>query len=62
MEKKNSKPLEWLNKEIEKDDIWILKEKENFINEIKKHKKDEILPEKPKKLTIWQKIKKVLIS
>jgi len=51
-----------LNKEIEKDDIWILKEKENFINEIKKHKKDEILPEKPKKLTIWQKIKKVLIS
>jgi hypothetical protein len=60
MEKKNLEPQEWLKNEINKDDTWILKEKQNFINEIKKYKKEDILPTKPKKLTLWQRIKKVL--
>jgi hypothetical protein len=49
-----------LKNEITNDQIWLVKEKENFINEIKKYKKEDILPQKPKKLTLWQRIKKVL--
>jgi|688.fasta_scaffold1964548_2 hypothetical protein len=62
MEKKNLEPQEWLKNEINKDESWISKEKQNFINEIKKYKKEDILPEKPKKLTLWQRLKKVLAS
>jgi len=36
-------------------------EKNQLINQIKKIKKEEILPPKPKKLTLWQRIKKVLM-
>jgi len=60
MEKKNLENQEWLKNEITNDQIWLVKEKENFINEIKKYKKEDILPQKPKKLTLWQRIKKVL--
>jgi hypothetical protein len=62
MEKKNLEPQEWLKNEINKDESWVSKEKQNFINEIKKYKKEDILPEKPKKLTLWQRLKKVLAS
>jgi hypothetical protein len=62
MEKKNLEPQEWLKNEMNKDESWILKEKNDFINQIKKHKKEDILPEKPKKLSLWQRIKKVLVS
>jgi hypothetical protein len=51
-----------LKNEINKDESWVSKEKQNFINEIKKYKKEDILPEKPKKLTLWQILKKVLAS
>jgi len=49
-----------LKNEISKDEVWILNERDKFINEIKKYKKEDILPQKPKKLTLWQRIKKVL--
>ena len=62
MEKKNLEPQEWLKNEMIKDESWILKEKNDFINQIKKYKKEDILPEKPKKLNLWQRIKKVLVS
>ena len=54
--------LDWLNKEIRKDDQELIKEKLDLINEIKKYKKEEIIPKKPKPLTLWQRIKKVLMS
>ena len=57
---KKSNQLEWLQNEITKDSISLNKEKEEFIKSIKKYKKEDILPEKPKKLTIWQRIMKVL--
>lgn len=60
MEKKNLEPQEWLKNEISKDETWILNERDKFINEIRKYKKEDILPQKPKKLTLWQRIKKVL--
>ena len=54
--------LDWLEKEKEKDKLMLNMEKNQLINQIKKIKKEEILPPKPKKLTLWQRIKKVLMS
>jgi hypothetical protein len=52
-----------LKSEIDKDDKQLLKEKDDFIKNIKKIKKDDIVKEQPKqKLTIWQRIIKVLIN
>jgi hypothetical protein len=63
MEKKRLTPeekhIEWLKNEIEKDVLELEKEKLKFINQIKNFKKEEIV-EKPKKLSLWQKIKLVL--
>ena len=63
MTKKKSKleaEIDWLKNEMEKDLKDLDFEKTNFINQIKKLKKEEILPKKPNKLTLWQKIKKIL--
>jgi protein tyrosine/serine phosphatase len=57
---KKSNRLEWLQNEIAKDSISLNKEKEEFINSIKKYNREDLLPKKPKKLTIWQRIMKVL--
>jgi len=65
MTKKKSKQLEWLTNEIIKDELSLKSEKNVLINEIKKYKKEEIIPIipiKPKKLSIWQRILKVLMN
>ena len=49
---------EWYKKEQLKDEIFVLKYKEDIISEIKKTKKEEIIV--IKKLTLWQKLKKML--
>jgi len=58
------KHLEWLKSETEKDALELEREKLDFINRIKQIKKDEII--KPKneveKLTLWKRIKKVLMG
>lgn len=66
MMKKMSTQLEnqvdWLKSEIEKDKIELDREKNRFIQQIKKINKEELLP-KPvevKKLTLWQRILKVI--
>jgi hypothetical protein len=52
-----------LKSEINKDDKQLIKEKEDFIKNIKKVRKDEIVKEQPKqKLSIWQRIIKVLMN
>ena len=52
-----------LNNEIEKDQLDLINEKNRFIDQIKKIKKEDIIPVKEEiKLTIWQKIKKVLMG
>jgi hypothetical protein len=48
-------------KEVNKDNIELENEKKKFLDEIKKFKKEEMFP-KPKKLTLWQRIKKVLMN
>jgi hypothetical protein len=60
--KNKSQQLDWLEKEIRKDEMFVETEKNKLIQQIKQLKKEELLPEKPKKLTIWQRIKKVLMG
>jgi len=61
MKKKSEQQLEWLEKEKIKDKLQLEKDKLSLINEIKKHKKEEILPKKVK-LSLWNRIKKVLMG
>jgi hypothetical protein len=65
MEKKALKELESLHKDVVKNKLILDKEKEKFINQIKQINKEEILPkipEPPKKLTLWQRLIKVLMG
>ena len=60
--KNKSTQIEWLVSEIKKDENQTNLQKLETIKEIKKYKKEDILPQKPKKLTIWERIKKVLMG
>ena len=65
MEKKALKELQLLHKDVEKNKLILDKEKEKLINQIKQINKEDILPkppEPPKKLTIWQRLSKVLMG
>lgn len=59
---RNQKLLKWLENEQLKDKKELDIEKQNLINQLKKLKKEDLLPEKPKELTLWQRIKKVLMG
>jgi len=50
--------LNWLKKEIDKDQAELNNEKTKFAEELKKLKKDELFI-KPKE-TLWSKIKRIL--
>ncbi len=52
--------MKWLQNEIKKDQEALEREKLEFINQIKNFKKDTIVQDKPKKLTLWQRIKMIL--
>jgi hypothetical protein len=56
---RNQQLLNWLNSEKTKDEKDLLYSKNKFISEIKKINKDQIVS-KPKKLSLWQKIKIIL--
>jgi hypothetical protein len=58
-EKEIQKQLESLNSLRNKLNEDLKKEKENMANFFKEFKKDDLF-EKPKKMTLWQRIKKVL--
>lgn len=63
--KEKTNQLKWLNKQIQRDEIELINEKNQFINDIKKYKPEDIVQPKTKeitKLTIWQRIKKVLMG
>jgi len=65
MEKKlwtrEEQAVDWLKSEIEKDKLELEAEKLKFISTIKDLKKEEIA--KPKeKLTLWKRIKKVIVG
>jgi hypothetical protein len=52
--------LAWYEAQTKKDELSILKVKEEFISTIKKVRKEEIVNTTPKKLTLWQKITRIL--
>lgn len=65
MKKKVLQELELLENDSIKNQLLLKTEKEKLINELKKLTKEDILPkppEPPKKLTLWQRIKKVLME
>ena len=51
-----------LEKERSKIQIELEREKKQFINQIKQVHKEEILPKKPERLSIWKRIIKVLMG
>ena len=51
-----------LEKERSKMQLELEREKLQFINKIKGVQKEEILPKKPEKLSLWSRIKKVLMG
>ena len=52
------KALNWLSKEQQKDKAELDKEKQEFINQIRQMKKEDLFV-KPKK-TLWMRIKKLI--
>ena len=62
MTKLKSKYLDWYQNELKKDDVSLKMEKINLINEIKKFDKEQIVPTKPTKISLWQRIKKVFMG
>lgn len=60
MSQKNlQKGLEWLNKEIKKDELDLERDREEFIQQLKTIKKEDMFPKK-QKISIWQRLKKVM--
>jgi hypothetical protein len=65
MKKKVLQELELLKNDSIKSQLQLQIEKEKIINELKKLTKEDVLPkipELPKKLTLWERIKKVLME
>jgi hypothetical protein len=56
------KNLQWLKNEIESDEKDLEREKMAFISQIKHLKKEDIISVKEEQLTLWQRIKKVLLG
>ena len=53
--------LNWFNSEKLKDQRALDREKEKIVKEIKKMKKDDLFP-KPIKLSLWKRIKIILLG
>jgi len=45
-----------------KDKIELEKEKNDFIKKIKKMNKEEVLPKKPEKLSLWRRLRMMLMG
>lgn len=58
---RNQQLLNWLTNEKRKDEAQIKKSKEQFIKEIKKINREDIFPT-PEKMSIWKRIKIVLLG
>ena len=63
MMKDTEKILNWYNKELNKDKVEVEKFKKDFINTIKNVDKNQMFTNpKEEKLTLWQRLKKVLMG
>ena len=54
--------IEWLNNELEKDKLEVERNKSKYINQIKQLKKEDIIKVNVEKMTLWKRIKKVLLG
>jgi hypothetical protein len=54
--------IEWLNNELEKDRIEVERNKSKLIDQIKQLKKEDIVKVNVEKMTLWKRIKKVLLG
>lgn len=62
-DQKIKKVLDWYQNEVLKDSAELESQKKRFIENIKKTSKDKVFEEfQPKKYTLWQRIKKVLMG
>lgn len=61
MTQDNQKILTWLSKELKKDKTELEINKKKFIQEIKKFKKEDLI-KVPKKLSLWQRIKVMILG
>jgi hypothetical protein len=64
MMKKKLDQQKWLETQLIKDKIELENEKKKLISSLKGLKKEDVLPTVviPKKLTLWQKIKRALMG
>lgn len=60
--KNKDQALKWYQTQKIKDTEELEREKKQLIDNIKKIKKTEMFADKKEKLTIWQRIKKVLMG
>jgi hypothetical protein len=51
-----------LNNELEKDRLEVERNKSKYINQIKQLKKEDIVKVNVEKMTLWKRIKKVLLG
>jgi hypothetical protein len=58
---KGEQAIDWLKNEIEKDKYELDQQKKQLIESLKGFKKEDIITP-VKKLTLWQKIKKVILT
>lgn len=62
-DQKIKKVLDWYQNEVLRDSVELESQKQKFIDNIKKTSKEKVFEEyKPKKYTLWQRIKKVLMN
>ncbi len=62
-DQKIKKVLDWYQNEVLRDSVELESQKQKFIDNIKKTPKEKVFEEyKPKKYTLWQRIKKVLMN
>jgi len=61
MTQENQRLLNWLNKEKKRDEVELDFNKKRFIQEIRKQKKENLIPTPPK-LTIWKKIRLIILG
>jgi hypothetical protein len=54
--------IEWLKNESEKDRIEVERNKSKLIDQIKQLKKEDIVKVNVEKMTLWKRIKKVLLG
>jgi hypothetical protein len=58
---KNQQLLNWLNNEKRKDEVQLNKSKQDLIKELKGFKKEYLFP-KPEKITLWKKLKILILG